>query len=92
MRTTAAETVPASWDDARDIPFFRITAHLFTPAFCLGATALLASYDDQAPDTAQHRLARAHAEQTADKSARTTVGTRIAPGRDPIPGRVRRPR
>ena len=45
MTTTRVE-LPAIWDDARDLPFFRITAGLFPPDFCLGATVLLASYDD----------------------------------------------
>ena len=46
MNATAHENLPANWDDARDIPFFRITARLFTPEFCLGASVLLASNDD----------------------------------------------
>jgi hypothetical protein len=46
MTTTAIETVPAIWDDARDIPFFRITARLFSPEFCVAASVLLAGYDD----------------------------------------------
>ncbi len=46
MSTNRVETLPATWDDARDIPFFRVTARLFTPEFCLGASVLLASYDD----------------------------------------------
>lgn len=40
---------PSSWDDVRDTAFFRVTAHLFSPRFCLGATVLLASYDDAVP-------------------------------------------
>jgi hypothetical protein len=31
LTTTAVENLPAIWDDARDIPFLRITARLFTP-------------------------------------------------------------
>ena len=46
MDTTRVETLPTSWDDARDLPFFRITDRLFTPDFCFGASVLLASYDD----------------------------------------------
>ena len=46
MTSTAVENIPAIWDDARDIPFFRITARLFTPDFCLRAGLLLASDDD----------------------------------------------
>ena len=46
MTTTRVETLPASWDDTRDLPFFRITDHVFSPAFCFGASVLLASYDD----------------------------------------------
>ena len=48
MDTTAVENIPQRWDDARDVPFFRITADLFPPAFCMGASVLLASYDDDA--------------------------------------------
>ena len=48
MTSTSIENLPAIWDDARDVPFFRITASLFTPEFCCGASGLLASYDDTA--------------------------------------------
>ena len=47
MSTSRTETAPGTWDDARDEAFFRITAHLLTPDVCLGATVLLASYDDE---------------------------------------------
>lgn len=46
MTTSRTETVPATWDDARDVPFFRITQALFSPRFCLGASVLLAGNDD----------------------------------------------
>ena len=46
MSTSRTETVPTTWDDARDVPFFRITAPLFSPGFCLGASVLLAGNDD----------------------------------------------
>ena len=46
MTTIRVETLPTSWDDARDLPFFRITDRLFSPDFCFGAGVLLASYDD----------------------------------------------
>jgi hypothetical protein len=45
MTTTTIETVPEVWDDERDTAFFRIVARLFSPAFCMGAGVLLASYD-----------------------------------------------
>ena len=41
------EAIPAEWTDERDEPFFRITAALFSPEFTLGASVLLASYDDE---------------------------------------------
>ncbi len=47
MSTTRTETAPGTWDDARDATFFRITARLFSAEVCLGATVLLASYDDE---------------------------------------------
>jgi hypothetical protein len=46
ISTTAAGKLPTTWDDARDSAFFRITARLFSPAFCLGAGVRLASNDD----------------------------------------------
>ena len=49
MTTRRIETVPGTWDDARDEGFFGITARLFPPQFCLGATVLLASSDDDVP-------------------------------------------
>jgi hypothetical protein len=39
-------TIPQDWDEARDIPFFRVTTGLFSSAFCFGASVLLASNDD----------------------------------------------
>jgi hypothetical protein len=65
MTTTAAEDLPVLWDDARDIPFFRITARLFSPELCLAAGVLLASYDDDTVDTAQHAPAQQGASTTA---------------------------
>lgn len=47
MSTSRTETVPSTWDDSRDVPFFRITQGLFTPRFCLGASALLAANDEE---------------------------------------------
>jgi hypothetical protein len=51
IRTCAIESIPTSWDDPRDTTFFRCTAQLFTPAFTLGATVLLASNDNLEMDT-----------------------------------------
>ena len=45
MSTSRVQPLPVTWDDERDTPFFRIVAHLFTPQFCQGASALLSSYD-----------------------------------------------
>ena len=39
------ESIPQVWDDERDGQFFHVTASLFTPAYCYGASTLLASYD-----------------------------------------------
>ena len=50
MSSSRTETAPGAWDDARDGEFFRITARVFAPDVCLGATVLLASYDDEAGD------------------------------------------
>lgn len=54
------------WDDARDGAFFSLTAHLCSPAFCAGASALLASYDDEpAPATRARQTAPTHPRTTA---------------------------
>ena len=47
--TTTLESIPTTWDDDRDTPFFRITDGLLPNAFLHGAAALLASYDDPEP-------------------------------------------
>ncbi|MBM7806016.1 hypothetical protein JOD57_001853 [Geodermatophilus bullaregiensis] len=88
MTTAAVETVPAIWDDARDIPFFRITARLFTLEFCLRASLQLAGYDDTADavqDTpAQHGRSGTTASAGGDRNTQAE--------RDLIPVRVRRTR
>jgi len=43
---TTLETLPGTWDADRDEPFFRITARLLPSAVVAGASALLASYDE----------------------------------------------
>jgi hypothetical protein len=48
METSVLETIPSGWDDARDVPFFRITAGLFSADFCFGAGVLLAANDEDA--------------------------------------------
>jgi hypothetical protein len=78
MTTSRVESLPTTWDDARDIPFFRITARLFTPGFCFGASVLLASHDDDTADT-QH---------TGPQAAETPAQTE----RELVPVRVRRTR
>ena len=35
------ETIPTTWDDARDEPFFRIVAHLFDAHYVEAASLLL---------------------------------------------------
>jgi hypothetical protein len=44
--TTTRETVPTTWS-AADESFFRAVADVFAPAFLLGATVLLGSYDPE---------------------------------------------
>jgi hypothetical protein len=39
------ESIPSAWNDG-DVLFFRCIFDLFAPAFTLGASVLLASYDD----------------------------------------------
>lgn len=80
MTSTSTENLPATWDDARDIPFFRITAALFPPEFCFGASALLESYD-----ASTERVQRTSTEHAAAHPAGDTQ-----PVGDLIPVRVRR--
>ena len=42
---THIETVPVTWDSARDEVFFRVVARLFTCAFLEGASSMLAAND-----------------------------------------------
>lgn len=86
MTTIRLETLPTSWDDARDTPYFRIIARLFSAEFCLGASVLLASNDDAAFTTDQP--ASVPSDANAGTSAPTTADSR--PGSDLIPVRVRR--
>ena len=88
MTTTGIEHVPAIWDDARDTRFFRITAGLFTPEFCRGASILLAGYDDDTTDTVEHTPAPHGTSRTAPAD----VVDRTRPERDLVPVRVRRTR
>ena len=46
MDAIRTETIPSAWDVTVDLPFFRITANLFSAEFCLGASVLLAANDD----------------------------------------------
>lgn len=80
MTTTAVEHLPTTWDDARDIPFFRTTARLFTSEFCLGASVLLASYDDATPDAVQLRPSQDGSGTTARADVNGTQ-----PERDLVP-------
>ena len=58
MDASARETIPQAWDDALDLPFFRITARLFAAEFCVGATAMLASNDERELARAQSSPSR----------------------------------
>jgi hypothetical protein len=86
MTTAAVANLPASWDDARDVPFFRITARLFTSEFCLGASVLLISYDGGPADTVRLTPAQ-HGSST---TASVGVVDHTQPERDLISVRVRR--
>ena len=84
MTSTEIENLPATWDDARDVPFFRITATLFTPEFCFGAGALLASYDDTTDFVPAAPVDQALGTGT------TAAGSDCRPVSDLVPVRVRR--
>ena len=88
MTTTAVENIPAIWDDARDIPFFRITARLFTPEFRVRASLLLARNDKDTAATVQSMSTPRGSSTTAPAG----VDDHTRPERELIPVRVRRTR
>jgi hypothetical protein len=68
----STESIPQVWDDERDSQFFRITASLFTPTYCYGASVLLASYD---PEDAFTAAADTPAQTAPTQSATPTAET-----------------
>ena len=88
MTTTRVETLPTSWDDARDLPFFRITDRLFPADFCFGAGVLLASYDD----TLDEAAAPAAPEWRAVLAAPASADDHTQSERGLLPVQVRRTR
>ena len=66
MNSISTESVPQTWTDD-DERFFRISAALFTPAFCYGASVLLASYDTEADPRSDSSHAD-HAERAASRT------------------------
>ncbi len=78
MSATPVETIPATWDASRDVPFFRITADLFSADFCVLASLLLGSFDDGRAATA-----------SADTEQPTAAAQ---PDLVPVPVRLRRTR
>ena len=65
MISISPPSVPQTWTDL-DEQFFRISAALFTPAFCYGASVLLASYDAEADPQSDSSRAD-HAERPASR-------------------------
>ena len=47
---TTTESIPTTWDDARDSAFFRITARLLDARTVEAASALLAANDSELVD------------------------------------------
>ena len=77
MTTNRIENVPLTWDDPRDVPFFALTAWLFSPDFTYGAGVLLASYDPAVNDDGERSVRAAdHAPAAAEL---VTVSTRRGP-------------
>lgn len=70
----STESIPQVWDDERDGQFFGITASLFTPAYCYGASVLLASYDPEDASTATAVTAA----QAVTTPWPTPIGTDVA--------------
>ena len=76
MTATGTESIPADWDDARDVPFFRITARLFSPTFCLGARVLLGDDDITRVQFAPVGPSAGPSAPATDDSSRTGAGQR----------------
>jgi len=53
MNANTRETVPQTWDDSRDVAFFRCVDGLFAADYLYGSSVLLASYDVEAETAAQ---------------------------------------
>ena len=87
MTTTRVRTLPVTWDDARDLPFFRITERLFTPDFCFGAGVLLASYDNDRPGAVD---GAATTERRTSTATAARLDTHTQPERGRLPVQVRR--
>ena len=51
-------TTRSDWDDRRGGALFRLTAQVFPPSFCAGASVLLGSYDEQVPPVLPARTLR----------------------------------
>ena len=83
---TAVEQIPTTWDDTRDGDFFRITARIFTPAFCLGASVLFASNDHTVSGTQRTRPVSSTATPAGDDRSQAQAE------RELIPVQVRRTR
>jgi hypothetical protein len=74
MTVNRIENVPLTWDDPRDVPFFALTAWLFSPDFTFGAGVLLASYDPAVSDDSQRSVSAA--DHVASAAELVTVSAR----------------
>jgi hypothetical protein len=53
MNRTRLETVPLTWDEFRDRPFFRMAPRIFGQPFASAAELLLSFNDDKQPQYPQ---------------------------------------
>jgi hypothetical protein len=74
MTVNRIENVPLTWDEPRDVPFFALTAWLFSPDFTFGAGVLLASYDPAVSNDSQRRVSAA--DHVASAAELVTVSAR----------------
>jgi hypothetical protein len=75
MTINRIEDKPLTWDDSRDVPYFALTAWLFSPDFTYGAGVLLASYDPADSDESQS-AARAAATAAPTRSPQPAAAIR----------------
>ncbi len=75
MNGYGAQSLPLTWDSARDDSFFRVVVGVFAAGWLFGASVLLASYDDDA-SVAEAAVVPAQRTTSTTRSAAQTTPAR----------------